>query len=135
MESIYITPEHELLREQVARFIEREVEPHGAGWEEAGMVSREVWLKAGEQGFLLPWAEEEYGGLGLKDFRYEQIMCEELARTPGPESIPVVVLTAWNDRPEVLESKNPRIAGYITKPFRLEDVRRMLDRVFAGKSG
>ena len=44
------------------------------------MVSREVWLKAGEQGFLLPWAEEEYGGLGLKDFRYEQIMCEELAR-------------------------------------------------------
>lgn len=62
-------------------------------------------------------------------------LCEELARAPGTESIPVVVLTAWNDRPEVLESKNPRIAGYITKPFRLEEVRRMLDRVFAGDPG
>lgn len=35
-------------------------------------------------GFLLPWADEEYGGAGLKDFRYEQIMCEELARINEP---------------------------------------------------
>ena len=62
-------------------------------------------------------------------------LCEELARAPGTASLPVVVLTAWNDRPDVLESKNPRIVGYITKPFRLEEVRLMLGRVFAGESG
>ena len=42
MDSIYITPEHELLRDQVARFIGREVEPHAAAWEEQGFVPRDV---------------------------------------------------------------------------------------------
>ena len=42
MESIYLTPEHELLRDQVARFIAREVEPHALAWEEAGHTPREV---------------------------------------------------------------------------------------------
>ena len=46
MESIYLTPEHELLREQVARFVAREVEPHALAWEDAGMTPREVLQKA-----------------------------------------------------------------------------------------
>ena len=41
-ESIYTTPEHELLRDQVARFLAREVEPHAVAWEEQGFVPREV---------------------------------------------------------------------------------------------
>ena len=72
--------EHEMFRASVRKFVEKEIVPFHAQWERDGIVPRELWLKAGEQGFLLPWAEEEYGGLGLKDFRYEQIMCEELAR-------------------------------------------------------
>ena len=40
MENIYLTPEHELLRDQVARFIAREVEPHALAWEEAGHARR-----------------------------------------------------------------------------------------------
>ena len=52
MESIYLTPEHELLREQVARFIAREVEPHALAWEEAGFTPREVLRKMGDAGFL-----------------------------------------------------------------------------------
>src|SRR4051812_35073122 len=62
--SIYDTPEHELLRDQVARFIAREVEPHGQAWEEQGFVPREVLRRMGAAGLLgLMW-EPEYGGAG-----------------------------------------------------------------------
>ena len=46
MESIYLNPEHELLREQVARFVAREVEPHALAWEDAGTTPREVLRKS-----------------------------------------------------------------------------------------
>jgi alkylation response protein AidB-like acyl-CoA dehydrogenase len=72
--------EHSMFRDAFAAFLKKEVVPHQDQWEADGMVSREVWKKAGDMGFLLPWADEEYGGAGLKDFRYEQIMCEELAK-------------------------------------------------------
>jgi acyl-CoA dehydrogenase len=62
MDSIYTGPEHELLREQIARFIAREVEPHGAAWEEAGMVPREVLRRMGQAGLLGLMYEERYGG-------------------------------------------------------------------------
>ena len=62
MDNIYITPEHELLREQVARFIAREVEPFAAAWEEEGCVPREVLRKMGEAGLLGLMYEAEYGG-------------------------------------------------------------------------
>lgn len=52
MDNIYTTPEHALLRDQVARFIEREVEPHAATWEEGGCVPREVLRKMGAAGFF-----------------------------------------------------------------------------------
>ena len=42
MDNIYITPEHEQLREQIARFIAREVEPHALAWEEAGFTPRDL---------------------------------------------------------------------------------------------
>ena len=62
--SIYDTPEHELLRDQVARFLAREVEPHGQAWEEQGFVPREVIRRMGAAGLLgLMW-EPEYGGGG-----------------------------------------------------------------------
>lgn len=62
MDNIYITPEHELLREQVARFIAREVEPYAAAWEEEGCVPREVLRKMGEAGLLGLMYEADYGG-------------------------------------------------------------------------
>jgi acyl-CoA dehydrogenase len=79
MQRIHFDTEHRMFRESFRAFLQKEVLPHQEAWEEAGVVSREAWLKAGEMGFLLPWADEEYGGAGLKDFRYEQIMAEELA--------------------------------------------------------
>ena len=60
--NIFITPEHELLREQVNRFITREVEPYAAAWEETGCVPREVLRKMGDAGLLGLMYESEYGG-------------------------------------------------------------------------
>jgi acyl-CoA dehydrogenase len=60
--NIYTTPEHELLREQVNRFITREVEPCAAAWEETGCVPREVLCKMGDAGLLGLMYESEYGG-------------------------------------------------------------------------
>ena len=79
MQRIHFDTEHRLFRDAFGAFLRKEVLPYQEQWEEAGMVSRELWKKAGEMGFLLPWADEQYGGAGLRDFRYEQIMCEELA--------------------------------------------------------
>ena len=62
MDNIYWTPEHETLRDQVARFIAREVEPHALAWEEAGCTPREVLRKMGDAGLLGLMYESAYGG-------------------------------------------------------------------------
>ena len=62
MNNVYTTPEHELLREQVQRFIAREVEPYAAAWEEAGCVPRDVLRKMGDVGLLGLMYESAYGG-------------------------------------------------------------------------
>jgi alkylation response protein AidB-like acyl-CoA dehydrogenase len=77
--SIYET-EHEDFRQSVRAFMEREVVPHHEQWEADGQVSREVWRRAGEQGLLCFDVPEEYGGPGIKDFRYNMIVAEESAR-------------------------------------------------------
>lgn len=64
MDSIYATPEHELLRDQVARFLAKEVEPHAEKWEEQGFVPREVLRKLGAAGLLGLMFEPDYGGGG-----------------------------------------------------------------------
>ena len=62
MDSIYITPKHELLRDQIARFIAREVEPHALAWEEAGFTPREVLRKMGDAGLFGLMYASEHGG-------------------------------------------------------------------------
>jgi len=71
--------EHELFRATVRAFMEKEVMPYHADWERDGVVSREVWLKAGEAGLLCCDISEEYGGGGA-DFLFSAIVVEELAR-------------------------------------------------------
>jgi long-chain-acyl-CoA dehydrogenase len=77
--SIY-EQEHEDFRATVRAFMEKEVVPHHDQWERDGQVSREVWLRAGEQGLLCFDVDEEYGGAGVKDFRYNAIVAEEITR-------------------------------------------------------
>jgi acyl-CoA dehydrogenase len=62
MDNIYITPEHVLLRDQVARFIANEVEPFAAAWEEAGFTPREVLRKMGQAGLFGLMYSSEFGG-------------------------------------------------------------------------
>ena len=73
------SPEHEMWRESVRRFIEKEIVPFHAEWEKDGIVPRELWLKAGEAGMLCCTVPEEYGGLGL-DYLFDVIVYEELWR-------------------------------------------------------
>jgi len=74
----HYTQEHQIFREAVRRFYEKEITPNAEAWEEAGMVPRELWRKFGEQGFLCPWLPEEYGGVGA-DFLYSVIALQEMA--------------------------------------------------------
>ena len=72
------TEDHQLFREQVRKFFERELTPHLERWEKAEIVDRTFWNKCGEAGLLCPTVPEEYGGLGL-DFGYNAVIDEELA--------------------------------------------------------
>ncbi|MCJ8158147.1 acyl-CoA dehydrogenase family protein [Sphingomonas sp. LaA6.9] len=74
--------DHEAFRQTVRRFMQQEVAPNAAKWEEAGIVDKAIWPKAGELGLLCPTVPEEYGGLGL-DFGYNAIVDEEAAYHGG----------------------------------------------------
>jgi acyl-CoA dehydrogenase len=71
--------EHEMCRATVRRFVEKEIVPYHAQWERDGLVPRELWLKAGEQGLLCCTVPEEYGGPGL-DYLFDVVVFEELWR-------------------------------------------------------
>ncbi len=77
--SIY-EQEHQDFRSTVRAFMEKEVVPFHDQWEKDGQVSREVWTKAGEAGLLCFDVDEEYGGLGIKDFRYSMVIAEEISK-------------------------------------------------------
>lgn len=77
--SIY-TEEHLMFASSVRDFIKKEIEPNHAKWEKAQMVSRESWEQLGEAGYLCMQVDEQYGGLGIKDFRYNAIIAEELGK-------------------------------------------------------
>jgi len=80
MKRLIFDEEHDMFRDSVRRFMQTEVEPHVAEWREAGICDKSAFLKAGEQGLLCMWVDEKYGGLGIKDFRFEQIVAEETVR-------------------------------------------------------
>jgi alkylation response protein AidB-like acyl-CoA dehydrogenase len=71
--------EHNLWRETVRRFIEREIVPFHAQWEHDGIVPRDLWLKAGAEGLLCCTVPEEFGGPGL-DYLFDVVVYEELWR-------------------------------------------------------
>ena len=84
MQRLIFDAEHDQFRDSVRRFFINEIAPEAEGWRKQGYVDREAYLKAGAQGYLLPWAEEKYGGLNITDFRYEQIVNEENHRFGEP---------------------------------------------------
>ena len=79
-DSIYVTPEHVTMREQVARFLAREVEPFAEAWEEQGCVPREVLRKMGALGLFGITYPQEYGGAEL-DALTSLVFAEALSRS------------------------------------------------------
>jgi acyl-CoA dehydrogenase len=74
------TEEQNMFRDAYRKFLEAEIVPNMEKWQEQGIVDREAFKKAGDQGFLMIWPDERYGGLGDSDFRFEQIIMEETHR-------------------------------------------------------
>ncbi|SNS14947.1 acyl-CoA dehydrogenase [Belliella buryatensis] len=72
------TEEHEMFRQSVRDYIAKEITPRNAEWEKNKMVSKESWKGLGENGFLCLSAPEEFGGMGIEDFRYAALFIEEL---------------------------------------------------------
>ena len=79
IERTLLDPDHEAFAESFRRFIEKEIAPHHADWEERGYVDRAIWNKAGANGFLCLSMPEEYGGAGA-DRLYSVAQMEEIAR-------------------------------------------------------
>jgi alkylation response protein AidB-like acyl-CoA dehydrogenase len=80
MKRLIFDEDHDMFRDSVSKFMQAEVGPHVERWREAGICDKDAFLKAGEQGLLCMWADEKYGGMGIKDFRFEQIVIEETMR-------------------------------------------------------
>ena len=79
IERTLFTADHEAFRDSVRRFIEREITPHHAAWEDQGYVDRAVWRKAGANGLLCLTTPEAYGGAGV-DKLFAVVQIEELTR-------------------------------------------------------
>ncbi len=79
IERTLYSPDHEAFRDSFRRFIDKEIAPFHADWEEQGYVDRAVWNKAGDNGFLCMSMPEAYGGSGA-DRLYSVIQMEELGR-------------------------------------------------------
>ncbi|ARV11204.1 acyl-CoA dehydrogenase [Gilvibacter sp. SZ-19] len=79
MNTTYFTEEHDLFRDSLRDFLQKEVVPHIEDWEASGTIDPEIWTKMGEMGFFGIAYPEAYGGMGL-DFFYTVIFLEELQR-------------------------------------------------------
>lgn len=80
MQDKILTEEHKMFKDAVETFLKKEAVPHAEKWEKDGIVDREIWKKAGAMGMLCMDMPEEYGGMGIKDFRYNAIVTEAMVK-------------------------------------------------------
>src|SRR5216683_405480 len=110
-----------LLRESIRRYVEKEIVPQGAAWEEQGFVSREVLQEMGRLGYLGLRYPEEFGGAGL-DARATALLAEELGRsTFGGFAITVLVHTDMAS-PHLVNAGTP------------EQIKRFLPKIISGEA-
>src|SRR3954462_15799428 len=119
VQSALYEAEHEAFRAMVRDFLATEVVPHHAAWEQAGIVDRSVWLKAGAHGLLGMDVPEEYGGGGVKDFRYNAVLAAEVSRV-GASGLGFTL-------------QNDIVAPYLTNLTTEEQKRRWLPGVVSGE--
>ncbi len=114
------TEEQNMFRDAYRKFLAAEIVPHMEQWREAGIVDREAFRKAGEQGFLMVWPDEQYGGMGDSDFRFEQIIIEE---------------TCYARASDWYNSLHSRLVGpYLTRFGNEEQCQRILPKCVSGES-
>ncbi|KZZ84654.1 MULTISPECIES: acyl-CoA dehydrogenase family protein [Bacillaceae] len=77
--AVYIKEEHAIFRSSLRRFLQKEAVPFYEQWEKDRLIPRDFWMKAGKEGYLCPWVDEEYGGLQA-DFGYSVILNEEMEK-------------------------------------------------------
>jgi acyl-CoA dehydrogenase len=107
-----------MFRKTLREFVKNEIAPHYDAWERAGITPKEIWRQAGAHGFLCTWADEAYGGAGCRDFRYDQIVAEEMANTPGV----------------VFGLHSSVVAPYLDRLGTEEQKHRLLPRAVAGEA-
>ncbi|WP_397589586.1 acyl-CoA dehydrogenase family protein [Sphingorhabdus sp.] len=110
--------DHEAFRQSVRLFLQKEVAPNAKKWQEAGIVDKSIWPKAGAIGMLCPTAPVEYGGLGL-DFGYNAIVDEESAYYGG-------VTTGFSLQSDI-------VVNYITSYGSEEQKKHWLPKMIAGE--
>jgi len=121
-ESIYITPEHVALREQVERFLAKEVEPHAEAWEEQGYVPRDVLRKMGGLGLFGITYPQQYGGAEA-DALTSLVFAEALSRsTFGGFIVTVLVHTDMASPHLVHAGSQAQIERYLPKVIRGEAI-------------
>lgn len=113
------TEEQEMLRQSFRQFLAEEIVPNMEHWRDQGRVDREAFLKAGSNGYLLIWADEEFGGMGDRDFRFQQVIIEELA------------FARCNDFYATLHSRI--VAPYLERFGTQEQKKRFLPRCVSGE--
>ncbi|KAA0566767.1 acyl-CoA dehydrogenase family protein [Rossellomorea aquimaris] len=79
MKHLYLSDDHDLFRRSLRKFLEKEAYPNYNQWEEERMIPRSFWTKLGEQGYLCPDIEEQYGGSEV-DWGFSVIINEEIER-------------------------------------------------------
>lgn len=113
LENVYLTSEHELLRDQVARFLAREVEPHAHAWEEQGYTPRQVLRKMGTAGLLGLMHDPEYGGGGA-DALTNAVFAEALSQSTFGGFIVTVLVHTDMASPHLQHAGSPaQLARYM----------------------
>jgi alkylation response protein AidB-like acyl-CoA dehydrogenase len=120
MRRVIFESEHEQFRDSVRRFMQAEIGPHADRWREAGVVDREAYTKAGAQGLLCVDAEERFGGAGIADFRFNQIIIEENMR--------------HGDIGFYINLHNDLVAPYISKLGNEEQKQRFMPGIVSGET-
>lgn len=95
MQRTIFESEHELFRESVKHFMEKEILPHVDRWEREGKVDKEMFRRAGQAGLLGMAIPLEHGGGGVEDFRYNAVIAEVF--TGGGAGSSSMCITLHND--------------------------------------
>jgi citronellyl-CoA dehydrogenase len=115
MALLHFTEEHELFRQSVRKFIEKEIRPHAEQWERDGITPRSVWKKCGELGFLGISYPESVGGMGA-EFAFNYIFAEEMGRCGSPGVATGLAVQTDMATPALAEHGNAFLKESFLKP-------------------